>query len=243
MICIPMAGKSTRFYSAGYTKPKFQLEFGKVSLFRLSVLSFIDYFDSETFLFVLNRKSNSLDFVKNELKMLQIKSYKVVELDDDTRGQAETVAKALIKERINATEHLLIFNIDTIRPNFRYPNHFPDFPWLETFTTEGEHWSFIVPKPNTDEVSRVVEKQRISDFCSTGMYFFPKVIDYLSVFNNYATTALSSELFVAPLYQLLIAQEKIVKFSVISSSEIFLAGTPSEFCELDQDALFNALRI
>lgn len=243
MICIPMAGKSTRFYTAGYTKSKFQLEVGKVSLFRLSVLSFLNYFESETFLFVLNKKNQSLEFVKDELKTLKIRNYKIVQLDGDTRGQAETVALALVKERISVTEHLLIFNIDTIRPNFKYPNHFPNFPWLETFTAEGEHWSFILPKPNTDEVLQVVEKQRISDFCSTGIYFFPKIIDYLNVFNEFATTPPNSELFVAPLYQQLITQKKIVKFSVISPREIFLAGTPSEFRKLKQEAVFNALGI
>ena len=80
MICIPMAGNSLRFYNAGYSKPKFQLEVENVSLFRLSLMSFINYFDTETFLFILNKKNNSLAFVQNELKTLQSRDYTIVQL-------------------------------------------------------------------------------------------------------------------------------------------------------------------
>lgn len=243
MICIPMAGNSLRFYNAGYSKPKFQLEVENVSLFRLSLMSFIDYFDTETFLFILNKKNDSLAFVQNELKTLQIREYTIVQLENDTRGQADTVAIALSNESIDKNEHLLIFNIDTIRPKFQYPNHFPNFPWLETFIAEGEHWSFVEPVPNSDEVLRVVEKHRISKFCSTGIYFFPKIQDYLEVFCQFEATSLSVELYVAPLYQLLIDQNRVVKYSVITSNEIFLAGTPLEFCSLDANFLFETLRL
>lgn len=243
VICIPMAGSSSRFHDAGYSKPKFQLEVENVSLFRLSLMSFLEYFDTESFLFVLNKKNDSLAFVENELKTLQIRNYKIVQLENDTRGQADTVAIALSSQLIDKNEHLLIFNIDTIRPKFQYPKHFPYFPWLETFISEGEHWSFIDPVPNSDEVLRVVEKQRISKFCSTGIYFFPKIQDYLEVFGQFEATSLSGELYVAPLYQLLIDQNRLVKYSVITSSEIFLAGTPLEFCSLDANALFETLRL
>ena len=175
MICIPMAGNSSRFYDAGYSKPKFQLEIEGVSLFRLSLMSFQKYFETETFLFVLNRKTNSMIFLENELKTLKITNYEIVQLESDTRGQADTVAIALESRSMEKDEHLLIFNIDTIRPDFRYPNHFPDYPWIETFFADGDHWSFVEPFLNSDCVSRVVEKQRISNYCSTGMYFFPSI--------------------------------------------------------------------
>jgi len=243
MICIPMAGGSTRFYEAGYLIPKFQLEVEKVSLFRLALLSFSKYFETETFLFIVNRKSNSLAFVESELKTLRIKNYLIVQLDNDTRGQADTVALGLKSRIVDENEHLLIFNIDTIRPNFQYPKHFPNFPWLEAFIAEGEHWSFVDPNPNSDEVSRVVEKQRISNFCSTGIYFFPTIKDYLDIFYLYETSLQNMELYVAPLYQLLIDQGRVVKYSLIHSQDIFLAGTPSEFRALDANILFQSLGI
>ena len=242
MICIPMAGNSSRFYDAGYSKPKYQLEIGGVSLFRLSLMSFRDYFDTETFLFVLNKKTNSMTFLQNELKTLKITNYEIVQLESDTRGQADTVAIALENWLVKEDEHLLIFNIDTIRPDFRYPSHFPNYPWIETFISEGNHWSFVEPFLNSDCVARVVEKQRISNFCSTGMYFFPSIRAYLRIFDEFQNTLSSMELYVAPMYQLLIDAGQTVKYSVIESNEIFLSGTPSEFLALDHDALLNRLK-
>jgi len=241
MICIPMAGKSSRFYLAGYSKPKFQLEIGHRSLFQLSVLSFQEFFDSETFLFILNAEHNSRDFVERELRSLEIRNYILAQTNGDTLGQADTVALALIHDAIEKKEHLLIFNIDTIRPKFKFPVHFPDFPWIETFIAEGEHWSFVVPSLNSDEVTQVVEKKRISNYCSTGIYFFSSVEEYLEVFNKYKKTTLESELYVAPLYQILINENRTVKYSLIANNEIFLAGTPSEFNSINKNALFSAL--
>ena len=40
MILIPMMGKSSRFYNAGYKVPKFMLPVGKSNLFKETVLSF-----------------------------------------------------------------------------------------------------------------------------------------------------------------------------------------------------------
>jgi hypothetical protein len=238
-----MAGNSSRFYSAGYSKPKFQLEIGGVSLFRLSLMSFQEYFEIETFLFVLNRKTNSMAFLENELRALKITHYEIVELESDTKGQADTVAIALGGRSVEEDEHLLIFNIDTIRPDFRYPDHFPNFPWIETFIAEGDHWSFVEPFQNSDNVVNVAEKHRISKFCSTGMYFFPSIREFLDIFHQYETTSINMELYVAPLYQLIIDQNRTVKHSTIESNEIFLGGTPSEFLALDPQALFEALKL
>jgi hypothetical protein len=243
MICIPMAGGSTRFYNAGYLVPKFQLEIRNVPLFRMSLMSFSRYFESESFLFILNKKSSALDFVKKEAKALQLKNYSIVELDGDTRGQAETVALGLKNSNSDIREHLLVFNIDTIRIDFRYPSHFPNFPWLEVFVADGDHWSFVSPIQGSDEVSRVVEKTRISDYCSTGMYFFPTIQEYLATFDYFMSDFSGSEAFVAPLYQRLIDRNKVVKYSLIDSKDIFLAGTPDEFTSLNPDALFQALKI
>ena len=201
MICIPMAGKSSRFYEAGFTKPKFELEVGSFSLFRLSLMSFAEYFHSETFLFVLNSKTDSLLFLENELKTLQISNYRIFQLEGETRGQADTVAIALASGIADESEHLLVFNIDTIRPGFKYPEHFPNFPWLETFH------------------------------------------DFLSIFQQFETSSIDIELYVAPLYQSLIDQGRTVKYSVINSTEIFLAGTPPEFLALNSQALLKALKL
>lgn len=49
MIIIPMAGLSSRFFKAGYTKPKYMLDAHGISLFDHAVNSFKAYFKTETF--------------------------------------------------------------------------------------------------------------------------------------------------------------------------------------------------
>ena len=47
MIIIPMAGKSSRFFNAGYDIPKFMLPLSKSNVFREAVKSFKKYFEDE----------------------------------------------------------------------------------------------------------------------------------------------------------------------------------------------------
>lgn len=44
MFIIPMAGLSSRFFKAGYNKPKYQLMLGKETVFSWAVKSFEKYF-------------------------------------------------------------------------------------------------------------------------------------------------------------------------------------------------------
>lgn len=51
-----MAGMSSRFFKAGYDKPKYMLEATGITLFEHSVLSFKNYFERESFLFIIRDK-------------------------------------------------------------------------------------------------------------------------------------------------------------------------------------------
>ena len=53
----------------------------------------------------------------------------------------------------------------------------------------------------------------------------------------------NDELYISPMYQLLINKGRTVKFSVIEPSKIFLAGIPEEFHSLEVDKLLRSLKI
>ncbi len=239
-----MAGKSSRFRNEGFVLPKYELEIKGIPLFRLSILSFENYFTTELFLFVLNHSSDSQEFVEREIKKLRIKNYQIIILENDTKGQADTVAQAIQNLYVHQSEYILIFNIDTIRPGFEYPVHFPNFPWIETFYSKnGDNWSFVIPYPNSDEVYSVREKQRVSNYCSTGMYFFPSIEMYLDVYSLQNKKRIDTELYVAPLYQLLIDRKIKVKYTKVDNNQVFFAGTPSEFRSLNFDELHKRLNL
>ena len=76
MIVIPMAGKSSRFYNAGYTLPKFKLPLNSKTVFEEAINSFSNYFNSDFFLFITRTDDNSEHFVIQKCKELKIKNFK-----------------------------------------------------------------------------------------------------------------------------------------------------------------------
>lgn len=234
MIIFPMMGLSSRFKTAGYEVPKYMLPTGTGSVFRRSVESFSKYFGSETFLFIIRAGDQNVSWIQKEITSLGDFSYSIVELSDDTLGQAHTVYLGLEKFHVDVSEPLTIFNIDTFRPEFVFPEFIPkNANWLEVFYGSGDHWSFIEPGQG-NSVIRTAEKDRISEYCSDGIYGFSSV----SVFNSLVLEAIEceqfvrGELYIAPLYNKLIAAGIPVFYSRVNESQIIFCGTPSEYKQI-----------
>lgn len=235
MIVIPMAGLSSRFFKAGYSQPKYMLEAHGNSLFRHSVESFKAYFETETFLFIIRDVYNTYDFVTSEIVSMGIKSYQIFVLENETRGQAETVYLAL--ESLDSHDSITIFNIDTFRPNFQYPANLDQFDgYLEVFEGSGDNWSFIkVAQDDTNKVILTTEKNPVSNLCCTGLYYFADMQKFKSIFLEYANRPQSewekAELYVAPLYNLLINQDAYISYDLIDSNDVIFCGVPQEYID------------
>lgn len=234
-----MAGLSSRFFREGYDKPKYMLEAYGFNLFQLSVGSFKQYFDEELFLFIIHDVYQTESFVLEQVNKLKIKRFRIVTLESETDGQAETVAVG-IESFINEgncirSESLTIFNIDTFRPEFIYPKleELGD-GYLEVFQGEGSNWSFAEPESaDSTIVKKTAEKQQISNLCSTGLYYFKKINDFLSSFYAYRDQPTKDwekgELYIAPLYNKLIADGKAIHYSLIDRNEVVFCGVPEEY--------------
>ena len=121
MIIIPMAGLSSRFFKAGYDLPKYQLNLPNgQNVFEWSICSFEQYFSTDKFVFIVRDIFDTPNFVRNYIEKLGIKNYKIIILDHETRGQAETVALGL-KHLSNEEQQseCYIFNIDSQRVKFK----------------------------------------------------------------------------------------------------------------------------
>jgi hypothetical protein len=234
MIVIPMAGLSSRFFREGYTLPKYMLEARGKTLFDHSVESFSEYFSSEHFVFIIRDVYNTKQFVAARANELGIKKYDIVVLEGETRGQAETVALG-IRDFENSKASLTIFNIDTFRPHFTFPDlsRLED-GYLEVFRGSGENWSFVRPiEEDSTKIDLTTEKKPISDLCCTGLYHFKCIADYMNAFNYFV--ALPSEqwdkgeLYVAPLYNHLINIGKEIHYNLIPREDVIFCGTPDEY--------------
>jgi len=229
-----MAGLSSRFTKAGYTKPKYMLEAHGKSLFHHCILSFERYFEKEDFLFIARNIDDTKSFIDTECESLGIQSYKIAMLTEPTRGQAETVYQGISQLEIKPNCGITIFNIDTIRPGFCYPGYLDKTVdgYLEVFNGPGENWSFI--EPSSDQsVIRTTEKNRISDYCSNGLYYFKSWEIYLEAYNHMLKEDKENwqagELYIAPLYNHLIQQGCNIKYQLINQSDIIFSGTPIEY--------------
>lgn len=234
MIVIPMAGLSSRFFKAGFKKPKYMLEARGLTLFEHSVRSFSKYFDTEKFLFIVRNVYDTYNFVNNKCRDLGIANYEIVIIDSETRGQAETVAVGLKLAKIDSGP-LSIFNIDTFRPGFEYPKFKNDVSgFLEVFIGDGDNWSFIeLDDHNPDLVRRTTEKIPISNYCCTGFYNFRSVNDFMDAYNYYLSIPdenwPNGELYVAPLFNHLIKKGKKIGYSLINKNKVVFCGIPKEY--------------
>lgn len=235
MIIIPMAGLSSRFFKAGFKQPKYMLEAHGYTLFAHAINSFKDYFSSEHFLFIVRDIQDTPQFVAQQANSLGIVSYEVKILNEETRGQAETVY--LGSQHCDDSEPITIFNIDTFRPGFNYPTSIEQWDgYLEVFSGEGDNWSYARPVSNdTTKVIETAEKRRISDLCCTGLYQFSSLKDYRESYLHYLSLPTEQwdkgELYIAPLYNYLIQKNKNIHYHLIDRNEVIFCGIPDEYYE------------
>jgi hypothetical protein len=238
-IIIPMAGLSKRFSDAGFTLPKYMLYAGERSLFNLAISSFYSYFKTEKFIFIARDVFCTKEFIQKECEKLGLLHYEVVILNAPTRGQAETVYLGLKASVLSDSEPILIFNIDTFRINFKYPSNM--FNWdgyLEVFKGKGANWSYAKTEQKySTKVIQTAEKEEISNYCSTGVYYF-KNRDYFieAYLNNFSVESKKkfTELYIAPMYNYLITNGGNIHIDIIKRDDVEFCGIPEEY--------FNYLR-
>ena len=233
MFIIPMAGLSSRFFKAGYIKPKYQLDLSGETVFSWSVRSFERYFKTDKFVFIYRDVYETKNFLEEEMTKLGISDYELVCLPEETLGQADTVYQGIVN--INVDESIYIFNIDSRIIDFVKPEWAGECDgYLEVFKGEGEHWSFALAEENSRKVIRTTEKERISDLCSDGLYYFKNksVFEKLFLDAKHSGNTTKNEYYIAPLYNDLITQGKVVYYDLIPNDKILFCGTPDEYLTL-----------
>jgi hypothetical protein len=199
------------------------------------VCSFQDQFGQEDFLFICLASDDARTFIDEECAKIGLSRYRVVELAAPTKGQAETVYAGLVADgNASSDESITIFNIDTIRSEAAVPSAlFPMDGYVETFRGEGSGWSFVVPGPG-HSVTKTTEKVRVSDQCSTGLYYFGTCRLFCHFYEQ--VTAAPDEFerswgehYIAPMYNLLIQEGLSVKYAEVPLPDIAFAGTPDEY--------------
>lgn len=234
MFYFPMAGLSSRFASAGYDKPKYYLEIGELSLFQASLKGFSRYFESDGFCFIYLEKFTDEQTIRGWARDIGLPQSNcvTVPLANPTNGQADTVRLGIetVSSSNDPTEEVIIFNIDTIYHDFRKP-HSGVVDYLDVTRLPGSHWSFVEPDPDRPkQARRVVEKERISDLCSVGLYGFRSSQSFIDCYARfYDAEHGQKEEYVAPMYQQLIDDGQPVYYRELLCEQFDFLGTPGEY--------------
>jgi hypothetical protein len=204
------------------------------SLFDHAVGSFEAYFETEPFLFILRDDGDAPAFVEGRLKALGIRHGTLVALGAPTSGQATTVILGLDSIGCPADEPITVFNIDTFRPGFRYPeaDWFAESDgYLEVIRASDPGLSFVRPDPATKapRVLETAEKKVISDLASTGLYHFRRADHFHAAYDQERLRPSAAELYIAPLYNHLIAAGKPVHFRLLEPHQNVFCGTPQQY--------------
>jgi hypothetical protein len=227
-----MAGLSKRFNNAGFTLPKYMLYAREKSLFNLAVSSFQKYFKTANFLFIARDVFSTAEFIHKECLLLGVVNYEIVILNKPTRGQAETVYLGICNLKLAETESVLIFNIDTFRPSFSFPDELSCWDgYLEVFEGTGNNWSYAKTENfSSKRVIQTAEKKQISNYCSTGIYYFKEIGSFVDAFENTNVSKLElPEMYIAPLYNYLITQGQNISIDIIKRTDVVFCGVPEEY--------------
>ena len=224
LVVIPMAGRSTRFSAAGYQTPKWGLDIAhrKVIWWAIqSILPLVNH-GAEIRFVVREENSSQLEDALAEIKSLG----KIISLDFDTNGQADTVQLALNLEK-DSSKPLLIWNCDSyVNPSVIHFSSWKN-PFVLCSKLLGDQWSFM----KLDEFGNVLEareKVRISDYCSVGMYAFSTSEQFVSGLSK-TSFGENSEMFVAPIYNSIIQSNQTVRCLQLPKEDFLSFGTPAEF--------------
>jgi dTDP-glucose pyrophosphorylase len=230
-VIVPMAGRGSRFSNSLYSKPKPLIDvLGKpMFIWAIESLNGIEF--SEIIFIVL--KEHQIKFGVKELLNKFVKvPFKLILIDTVTEGQLSTVLEA--KSIINTDESILVIASDTlIEGNLKADLAKIDEKIdgvISVMNLPGEQWSFA--KVNSEgQVIEVAEKKRISEWASTGMYYFEKGVQLVQeaekmIKNNERTRG---EFYIMPLYQKLIDSGLNIRIS--KAEKMWDMGTPEALAQ------------
>jgi dTDP-glucose pyrophosphorylase len=208
-IVIPMAGRGSRFASAGYAVPKPLIPVGGRPMIEW-IIENVRPTRAHRFIFLcLSEHLDRYPEVPAELRRL-CPGCEIVPVRSVTEGAACTVL--LAREFIGSDSPLMIANSDQI-VDLPIDDYLAaaDAPGVDglimTFWSDHPKWSYCRLRDD-GTVSEVVEKQVVSNEATVGIYNFARGRDFVRAADAMiaADLRVNNEFYVAPCYNQLIAE-------------------------------------
>jgi UDP-N-acetylglucosamine diphosphorylase / glucose-1-phosphate thymidylyltransferase / UDP-N-acetylgalactosamine diphosphorylase / glucosamine-1-phosphate N-acetyltransferase / galactosamine-1-phosphate N-acetyltransferase len=224
-----MAGLGSRFRDSGFSLPKPLIEVNRKPMYRHA----IDCLPLElacNLIFIVRENEFSSTLIKD------IKSHyashnncHIIQLLQDTQGQAETVLKCAPHLNLNVPS--LVHNCDTYIET--------DFDWKKLternidgaiilFPSQEERWSYAKLDEQESKVIDVQEKKVISNHATTGTYYFkdtPLLLENIKLIirNNWRE---NNEFYFSTVYKTMIHSNKYI--IPLWTKKMLCFGTPND---------------
>jgi NDP-sugar pyrophosphorylase family protein len=245
-IVVPMAGRGSRFSSAGYQDPKPLIRFGGKTMIEW-VIDNIRPSMSHRFIFICLE-----DHLKNDPRVEQLlrqtcPGCDIIPVSEVTQGAACTVL--LAKHLIDDNNPLMIANSDQyVEINIdqylaELPNNKAD-GLIMTFWSDDPKWSFC--KLRSDgTVSEVIEKKVVSNDATVGIYNFSRGCDFVRCAENmiHKNLRVNGEFYVAPVYNQLIEENAKVVVCPVGKEYAGMhgLGTPTDLNRFLESACYKRI--
>ncbi len=223
-IIIPMAGLGSRFYNKGYTDPK---PFIKVDG-KYMIQKVIDNIGivSDNYIFIMRKEHE--EYMDKFIK--ELKNVTIIYISELTEGAACTILKA--EEYMNPDDQLLLVNSDQYLEwdPFEFLLHSQNFDGcISVFkeTENSEKWSYAKIDEN-GLVESVSEKKRISEFATTGVYYYKYSSDFIKCAKQMIDKKIkvNNEYYTCPVYNEAILNG--LKIGIKLCDKMWSLGTPED---------------
>lgn len=231
-IVLPMAGRGSRFSTAGYKNPKPMIDIKGKSMIDIVIHNIRPMQDHRFIFLVLQEHLDQYGLKEHLLKMAP--GGIVIPVDQVTEGPACTVL--LSREYIDSSDPLMIANCDQwIDINIDdYLNKMAADSadgLIMTMKATDPKWSYV-GYDEMGNINRVIEKEVISEEATVGIYNFKRGHDFVKAADKMIEKNLrvNNEFYVAPAYNLLLNGDyRITTYNIGSvMAGMYGLGTPED---------------
>ncbi len=223
-----LAGKGKRFTEQNIIVPKYLLHLDNHQTILERSIKEFNFPNEVSLSVVINRAHEAFVGQIEDILSKHNKNFKVI-VTDDTQGQAETAYIGC--KSIQNNDPVFFFNGDTILKNRDLGKMAYDLAHrfsgtIDLFLEDSKHFSYV-QLTEYDLVEKIVEKEVISNYATTGLYGFSSKEKFIEYFNHIQT---SSEIYISDIYKLMIIDhEKIKGYVCNDETETIILGTPEEY--------------
>lgn len=241
-ILIPMAGRGSRFQTAGYAFPKPLIDVRGKTMIEV-VIDNLRPQGEHKFIFVCQREHYEKYDLHNILKNATGNKFEVVQIDGVTEGAACTAL--LAKRFIDNGDELLIANsdqyIDVDINHFLEKGREGAFGgYIMTFHASHPKWSYVRVDSNL-HVVEVAEKKVISNHATVGIYYYRSGRDFVNGAQDMIQKNIryNNEFYVCPVYNELILAHKDIGIYQIAPEHMHGLGTPEDLRAFLQTSILH----